>query len=198
MLAALRLLQQENYPVSEMTSSWAGAFGQTQFMPSTFFKYATDGDGDGKIDLWSSPADALASTATLCRGRLADRQALAYEVTLPRDFDFSLTDLDDTGRSRTGRRWASRRRRARRFLRATIPRRFICRPGARGPAFMLFDNFRVIMKYNNAAGYALAVGMLADRMAGRSGPCQQMAARGDAPCRATSASSSRRTSKPGL
>ena len=59
------LLQQNNYVPSEMVSSWAGAFGQTQFMPSTFFKYATDGDGDGKIDLWHSAADALASTALL-------------------------------------------------------------------------------------------------------------------------------------
>ena len=65
LLAALKLLQQENYPLSEMTASWAGAFGQTQFMPSTFFKYATDGDGDGKIDLWNSAPDALASTAAM-------------------------------------------------------------------------------------------------------------------------------------
>ena len=65
LIAALLLLQQNNYAPSEMVSSWAGAFGQTQFMPSTFFKYATDGDGDGKIDLWHSTADALASTAVL-------------------------------------------------------------------------------------------------------------------------------------
>ena len=50
----------------DMTASWAGAFGQTQFTPTTFFKYATDGDGDGHIDLWHSPADALASTADAC------------------------------------------------------------------------------------------------------------------------------------
>ena len=65
LIAALQILQQRNYPVSEMVSSWAGAFGQTQFLPTTFFKYATDGDGDGRIDLWRSPADALASTAVL-------------------------------------------------------------------------------------------------------------------------------------
>ena len=90
LLAALKLLQQENYPVSEMTASWAGAFGQTQFMPSTFFKYATDGDGDGKIDLWNSAPDALASTAAMFVNEgWQTGKPWGYEVKLPKGFDYS-------------------------------------------------------------------------------------------------------------
>ena len=118
-LAALKLLQQENYPVSEMTSSWAGAFGQTQFMPSTFFKYATDGDGDGKIDLWSSPADALASTAALFANEgWQTGKPWGYEVKLPRISISAWPIWTTTGRCRTGRRWGSRLLAARRSPRA--------------------------------------------------------------------------------
>ena len=167
LLAALRLLEDQNYPISEMTSSWAGAFGQTQFMPSTFFKYATDGDSDGKIDLWSSPADALASTAKLFAAEgWQTGKPWFYEVKLSKDFDLSLSDLDNT---RPLSDWV-----AMSIITASgaaLPQNsdsaaLYLPAGARGPAFMLFDNFRVIMKYNNAAAYALAVGMLADRMAG--------------------------------
>ena len=172
LLAALKLMQQENYPLSEMVSSWAGAIGQTQFMPSTFFKYATDGDGDGKVDLWTSPADALASTATLlAQEGWQTGKPWAYEVKLPKEFDFSLADLDD---QRPLSDWAAMGVQTPAGAALPIsgqsggddPASLYLPAGARGPAFMLFANFRVIMKYNNAASYALAVGMLADRMAG--------------------------------
>jgi membrane-bound lytic murein transglycosylase B len=166
LLAALHLLQDQNYPLSEMTSSWAGAFGQTQFMPSTFFKYATDGDGDGKIDLWSSPADALASTAKLFAAEgWQTGKPWFYEVKLPKEFNLSLADLDAT---KPLSDWAAMG--VTTASGAALPDNtdsaaLYLPAGAHGPAFMLFDNFRVILKYNNAAAYALAVGMLADRMA---------------------------------
>jgi membrane-bound lytic murein transglycosylase B len=167
LLAALKLLQEQNYPVSEMTSSWAGAFGQTQFMPSTFFKYATDGDGDGKIDLWSSPADALASTATmLTQEGWQTGKPWGTAVTLPPLFDLSLADLDDT---RPLSDWAAmgiKPASGGELAAGDDPASLYLPAGARGPAFLLLGNFRVIMKYNNAAPYALAVGLLADRMAG--------------------------------
>jgi membrane-bound lytic murein transglycosylase B len=169
LLAALKLLQQQNYPISEMTSSWAGAFGQTQFMPSTFFKYGTDGDGDGKIDLWSSPADALASTAALFANEgWQTGKPWFYPVTLPKDFDYGVGDLDD---QRPLPDWAAMgiKTASGADLPAGDDTASLYLPaGARGPAFMLFNNFRVIMKYNNAAAYALAVGLLADRMTGAS------------------------------
>ncbi len=167
LLAALKLMQQENYPLSEMVSSWAGAIGQTQFMPSTFFKYATDGDGDGKVDLWNSPADALASTASLFaqEGWQAGKP-WAYEVKLPKDFDFSIADLDDRKPLSDWAAMGVETAAGAALPAGDDPASLYLPAGARGPAFMLFTNFRVIMKYNNAASYALAVGMLADRMTG--------------------------------
>jgi membrane-bound lytic murein transglycosylase B len=167
LLAALRLLQQQNYPVSQMVASWAGAFGQTQFMPTSFFKYAADGDGDGKINLWQSAPDALASAAVMmAREGWQTGKPWGYEVTLPDDFDVSLAELDDrkplSDWAAMGVRTASGE-----ALPAGGDLASVYLPaGARGPAFILFDNFRVIMKYNNSASYALAVGVLADRMAG--------------------------------
>ena len=167
LLAALKLLQQENYPVSEMVASWAGAFGQTQFMPSTFFKYATDGDSDGKIDLWASPADALASTAKLlaAEGWQSGKSSF-YEVKLPGDFDYSLADLDETRKLADWSDMGVTTPSGARLPRSDDDGALYLAAGAHGPAFMLLPNFRVILKYNNAAFYALAVGMLADRMAG--------------------------------
>ena len=170
MIAALLLLQQNNYQPSEMVSSWAGAFGQTQFLPSTFFKYAADGDGDGKIDLWHSAADALASTALLFQreGWQADK-TWGYEVTLPKTFDYQDADL---GTLKPLSEWAAK---------GVIPIAGGALPagddlaaiylpaGAKGPAILTLGNFRQIMKYNNAASYALAGALLADRMMDRPG-----------------------------
>ncbi len=94
-LAALKMVEQEKYEPADMTASWAGAFGQTQFVPSSFLAHAVDGDGDGKIDLWHDFADALASTAALLadagwqRGNPCD-----VEVTLPAGFDYANADPD--------------------------------------------------------------------------------------------------------
>ena len=95
LIAAMKMEQQEHLSPSQMTSSWAGAFGQTQFVPSEFLKDAVDGDGDGRKDLWNSTADALASAANLLHG--ADwrmGQPCLYEVSLPKDFAYELTDAD--------------------------------------------------------------------------------------------------------
>jgi membrane-bound lytic murein transglycosylase B len=166
-LAALKIYQQQNYALSQMTGSWAGAFGQTQFTPTTFLKFAADGDGDGRIDLWNSPADALASAARLLRERGWETgEPWGREVRLPKNFPYELAD-GETARpiatwqelgvmTATGDWLPSSAEDAAIYLPA----------GAKGPAFLLFPNFRVILKYNNAASYALAVGLLADRMAG--------------------------------
>jgi len=168
--AALKIYQQQHYPVSQMVSSWAGAFGQTQFTPTTFLKYATDGDGDGQIDLWRSAPDALASAARL----LADQgwqtgQPWGLEVKLPAGFAYEDADTD------TQKPLSEWRARGVRTIGGTsLPRgadsaAIYLPAGAHGPAFMLFPNFSVILKYNNAASYALAVALLADRMAGGDG-----------------------------
>lgn len=170
LIAALRLLQENNYVPSQMVSSWAGAIGQTQFMPSTFFKYATDGDGDGRIDLWHSPADALASTAVLFQREGWDAgKPWGYEVRLPAGFAYQDADL---GNLKPVSEWADRG--VRLVSGTALPEgddmaALYLPAGAHGPALLLLNNFRQIMKYNNAASYALAVSLLADRMMDRPG-----------------------------
>jgi membrane-bound lytic murein transglycosylase B len=169
LIAALRLLQQNDYVPSQMVSSWAGAIGQTQFMPSTFFKYATDGDGDGKIDLWHSAADALASTAILFqREGWEAGKPWGYEVRLPAGF--AAYQDADLGNLKPVSEWASRG--VTLVSGAVLPQgddmaALYLPAGAHGPALLLLNNFRQIMKYNNAASYALAVSLLADRMMDR-------------------------------
>ena len=169
--AALKIYQEQHYAVSQMRASWAGAFGQTQFTPTTFLKYATDGDGDGKIDLWQSAPDALASAARL----LADQgwkkgQPWGFEVKLPTGFAYEDADTENF---KPLSEW--RARGVARVGGGTLPggppagsdsAAIYLPAGAHGPAFLLFSNFNVILKYNNAASYALAVALLADRMAG--------------------------------
>jgi membrane-bound lytic murein transglycosylase B len=167
-LAALKIYQERRYPLSEMVGSWAGAFGQTQFTPTTFFKYAADGDGDGVIDLWRSPPDALASAARLLseQGWVRD-QPWGYEVTLPDGFAYEDAELDNL---KPVADWIARgvKTATGDLLQVSDANAAIYLPaGARGPAFLVFPNFSVILKYNNAASYALAISLLADRMAGK-------------------------------
>lgn len=167
LIAALKMEQQQSYRPADMTSSWAGAFGQTQFLPSAFLQYAVDQDDDGRPDLWHSVADALASSANLLAS--AGWQRLApwgYEVSLPEGFAFDQADIDKT---RSLSDWAALGVTA--ATGAPLPRSpaqasIIVPAGARGPAFIVFDNFRVVLKYNNAISYALAVCLLADRLKG--------------------------------
>ncbi|MGH6878145.1 MAG: lytic murein transglycosylase [Rhizomicrobium sp.] len=167
LLDALRIEQQEHFAPAEMTSSWAGAFGQTQFVPSAFLRYAVDGDGDGKRDLWHSPADALASAANLLAQSGWERGApWGYEVVLPPSFPYELADLDRLD-SITAWRNLGVRAAGGWALPVSDARAAIYLPaGANGPAFIVFDNFRTVLKYNNAASYALAVCVLADRFKG--------------------------------
>lgn len=166
-LAALRIYQQQRYSLSEMVGSWAGAFGQTQFTPTTFLKYAADGDGDGKIDLWRSPPDALASAARLLSEQGWTRgQNWGYEVSLPDNFAYEDADLEN---DKPVSEWSMRGVQTVNGdpLAVLDGNAAIFLPaGARGPAFLVYPNFRVLLKYNNAASYALAISLLADRMMG--------------------------------
>jgi len=166
--AALQILQDQHYAVRDMTASWAGAFGLTQFTPTNFLRYAVDGDGDGKIDLWHSPADALASSARL----LADAgwqpgQSWGYEVELPKGFAYETADLD---LQKSLSEWSACG--VKTMSGAALPAgdamaAIYLPAGARGPALLVFSNFNVLFKYNNAASYALGVAMLGDRMRDR-------------------------------
>jgi membrane-bound lytic murein transglycosylase B len=165
--AALKIYQEQHYPLSEMVASWAGAFGQTQFTPTTFLKYAADGDGDGQIDLWKSAPDALASSAKL----LVDQgwkpgQPWGYEVNLPPGFAYEEADTDTQKPVAQWRALGVKTADGAALPVSEDSAGIYLPAGARGPAFLVFANFSMILKYNNAASYALAVALLADRMAG--------------------------------
>ena len=168
-LLALELLERENFPAEKMKGSWAGAVGHTQFMPSSYLRYAIDGDGDGKVDLWGSRRDALASAANFLSQLGWEReQRWGREVALPADFDFS-----QVPKKRSLGDWrALGLRRANGALLpvvAGMDARLLMPSGHKGPVFLVYDNFEVIMLWNRSTSYALSVGHLADRIAGAGG-----------------------------
>lgn len=166
LIAALKMMQRENYAPSAMLSSWAGAFGQTQFVPTTFLNDAVDGDGDGKIDLWLNPADALASTANVISGAgWVDGKPWGYEVALPAGFAFEEADLA-TAKPVAAWKKLGVTTIAGGELTGDQPASVFLPAGAGGPAFLVFPNFKAILRYNNAASYALAVCLLADQLKG--------------------------------
>jgi len=168
-LAALEILHRGDIRPEQLKGSWAGAFGATQFMPTAFKRYAVDFDGDGRRDVVGSPADVIASTANhLKMAGWAAGQTWGYEVALPQNFNFMLAD---PARRLTLAEWARHgvvRPSWQAFPRPGDHAYLFVPAGARGPAFLMLDNFRAIMKYNPAEAYALAIGHLADRLRGGS------------------------------
>jgi len=167
LIAALKILQNGDVAPRNMTGSWAGAMGHTQFIPTSYEAYAVDFTGDGRRDIWADdPSDALASTAAYFR-RFGWRkgQPWGVEVLLPRDFNYNQTGRAVT---RSPADWAAQGvvdiagRAVPNYGEATIS----TPTGAGGPAFMLFRNYDVISRYNNAEAYIIGVGHLADRIAG--------------------------------
>lgn len=168
LISALKIIQSGEFGRAQLRGSWAGAMGQTQFIPSSFLSTAVDGDLDGDRDIWNSPADALASAANLLyKGGWKAGQSWAREVSVPAGFDWSLSE----GPKLTPVEWAQKG-----VVRADglpwnevdsqLPAQLVAPAGASGPAFLLFPNHFVIRKYNNSLAYALAVGLLADRFSG--------------------------------
>ncbi|MCJ2015460.1 lytic murein transglycosylase [Methylobacterium sp. J-076] len=162
LLGALQVLQRGDVTPAAMTGSWAGAMGQVQFLPSTYLGHAVDFDGDGRRDIWRDDADALASIAAYLKD-LGWNPSLSwgYEVRLPEGFDLAspaaeLPDFAGRGVVRADGRALPRTGKASLFLPG----------GLGGPAFLLTGNFEVIRGYNTSDSYALAVGHLADRLAG--------------------------------
>jgi membrane-bound lytic murein transglycosylase B len=166
-MAALEIAAHGDVRPEHFVGSWAGAFGATQFMPTAFKRYAVDFDGDGRRDIVDSVPDLVASTANMLkRMGWASGQTWGYEVVVPQGFDYRLADA---GNLQTIRQWEQLgvRRPGEKPLPGSSDRAFLMAPaGARGPSFLMFGNFRTIMKYNPAEAYALAIGHLADRLRG--------------------------------
>jgi membrane-bound lytic murein transglycosylase B len=166
-LAALEILEHGDISPERLKGSWAGAFGPTQFMPTSFKRYAVDFDGDGRRDVVDSPADLIGSTANNLKtdGWVAG-QTWGYEVVLPAGFDYLLAD---GAKAMTVREWERQGVLlvgGKPYPRPTDRAYLLIPAGAGGPAFLMLNNFRVLMKYNPAEAYALAIGHLADRMRG--------------------------------
>ncbi|TVP71261.1 MAG: lytic murein transglycosylase [Rhodobacteraceae bacterium] len=168
LLAALRILQRGDTNVRNLRGSWAGAMGHTQFIPTTFQEYAVDFTGDGRRDIWSDdPSDALASAANyLSRMGWRRGQPWGVEVRLPDGFN---TVLAGRGSTRSAAEWTGLGLRDMdgRNVQDHGAASLILPDGPRGPAFLVFNNFRVILRYNNSEFYGIGIGHLADRIAGR-------------------------------
>jgi lytic murein transglycosylase len=167
LMAALKILQAGDITAERMTGSWAGAMGHTQFIPTSYLAYAVDFDGDGRRDIWSEdPGDALASTAAyLARSGWQSGQPWGLEVRLPAGFDLG---LEGRGKGRPAQDWAAMGVTAAQGGGLPGGTGSVLAPaGASGPAFLLFQNFNVILRYNNAQNYALGIGHLSDRLRGQ-------------------------------
>jgi membrane-bound lytic murein transglycosylase B len=169
LIAALQILQNGDITPERMLGSWAGAMGQTQFIPTTFNTHAVDFDGDGRRDIWGDAADALASTANYLQSSGWQKgQPWGFEVQVPGGFDYLLAD--GTVRKPVAQ-WLA--------LGVRLPNGAVLPAGSeqlsaalllpagyRGPAFLVLDNFRAILKYNNSSAYALGVSLLSQRFNG--------------------------------
>ncbi|MDP3854251.1 lytic murein transglycosylase [Phenylobacterium sp.] len=168
LIAALKIIQSGEADRGRLKGSWAGAMGQTQFLPSNYLATAVDGDSDGRRDIWGSSNDALASAANLlAKGGWTRGEGWAREVSIPPGFDYSLTEgpretpdwWAELGvKPADGKGWSASDRAAKAMLAAPA--------GASGPVFLLLPNHFAIRKYNNSTAYALGIGLLADRFSG--------------------------------
>lgn len=183
LIAALQIIQHGDVAPKEMTGSWAGAMGQTQFIPTTYNAHAVDFDGDGRRDIWKSHADALASAAHyLDQSGWTTGAVWGHEVKLPEGFDYSQADMSV---QKTVAEWTKAgvaRIDGRPFPGGEMEHKasIFLPSGYRGPAFIVMENFRTVLAYNASTSYSLAVNLLADRFKGR-GAIEGSWPRGDRP-----------------
>lgn len=166
LIAALKILQSGDIDRSHLQGSWAGALGHTQFIPTSYLIYAVDMDGDGKRDIWSSVPDALATAANLLkRNGWQQGHTWGYEVILPENGKFPPGALALSEWAKMGVKRANGKPFPNPSDKATLK----IPDGRNGPVFLVTKNFFVIKRYNSADRYALAVGLLSDRIAGYPG-----------------------------
>jgi membrane-bound lytic murein transglycosylase B len=170
LLAALKIIQRGDVPPAAMTGSWAGAMGHTQFIPTTFLQYAVDFDKDGRRDIWTDYFDALGSTANyLVKSGWKTGEPWGYPVSLPAGFDHDLAGLEKD-KTQSVQAWLAKgvvRIDGEPIRRTDLKAALLLPMGANGPALLVFQNFRSILRYNASTAYALAVGQLSDVLKGR-------------------------------
>lgn len=160
LLLALKILDGGHISLDKFKGEWAGASGQTQFLPSSWFKYAVDYDGDGRKDIWYSTEDALASIANYLKGHdwHVDEPSVV-EIKLPNNFDQSLIGTEN---KRSLSEWLEMGINVPSYLPLYLPASIIVPEG--GPALLVFHNFTVIKAYNNSTFYAGSIGYLAEKI----------------------------------
>ncbi len=167
LLGALQIIEEGHISPDAMMGSWAGAMGHMQFIPSTFNGHAVDYNGDGRKDIWGSLPDAFSSAANFLSNKgWRPGEVWGREVCLPEEFDLMLAKIN---RKKTLKEWSSfgvRRPNDVALPQANMEGSIVLPQGYKGPAFLVYDNFRAIMRWNRSINYAISVGHLADRIAG--------------------------------
>ncbi|HJN22838.1 MAG TPA: lytic murein transglycosylase [Rhodospirillales bacterium] len=167
LLDALTILDQGHVDIANMVGSWAGAMGQCQFMPSSFLAYAVDFDGDGRKDIWNSKGDVFASAANyLSRSGWRNDQTWGRAVKLPQIFDPDLADLKLQKRLSEWQRMGVRKTNGGDLPKRDLMASVVLTGRPAGPAFVVYNNYRTILKWNRSTLFAVAVGSLADRIEG--------------------------------
>lgn len=166
----LHLIDNQTVSTEQLKGSWAGAMGHMQFMPSAMRKYAIDGDGDGKIDVWQSEVDALTSAAHYLSTIGWQRgERWGREVVLPDDFDFSAFEYDKKYPLSDFAKAGVRQTNGNVLPQSTMQAELVLPNGHQGHAFLVYRNFDIVMKWNLSKNYALSVGILADKLKGAQG-----------------------------
>lgn len=168
LLAALSIIDQKDIAAAEMYGSWAGAMGQPQFMPSTFVRFAVDADSDGRRDIWHSLPDVFASAANfLSRSGWKGNRTWGREVRLPPGFDLDLAGLAVEKSLGAWQVLGVRKSNGTDLPAVSLNASLVLPAGHAGPAFLVYRNYRTILQWNRSDLYAIAVGHLADRLAGK-------------------------------
>ncbi len=163
LLNALRILHEGHIPLETMKGSWAGAMGQCQFMPSSFLRFAVDFDQDGRKDIWTTPADVFASAANyLAQSGWQEKQIWGRRARLPESFNLDQASLKIQKPLQVWQKLGIRRGDGRNLPVAPMKASVVLPDGKGGPAYLVYDNYRVIMKWNRSTYFATSVGLLAD------------------------------------
>ncbi len=163
---ALRILQEGHIALTRMKGSWAGAMGQCQFMPSSFLRFAVDYDRDGRKNIWTTPADVFASAANyLAQSGWHPKQIWGRRAQLPKNFDFTQASLKIRKPLMIWQQMGIRRNNGRNLPAAPFKASIVLPDGKGGSAYLVYHNYRVIMKWNRSTYFATSVGLLADALA---------------------------------
>ena len=165
LIDALRILDLGYIDLANLRGSWAGAMGQSQFMPSSYLRYAVDFEGKGHRDIWHNPADVFASTANyLAQLGWQSGQSWGREVKLPPNFDTALAEL---AVQKSGQEWQAigvRQLDGRPLGEPALAASIVLPTDEESPAYLVYDNFRTLMRWNRSVFFATSVGLLADRI----------------------------------